>query len=81
MVVCYNATERGTLADLCSTLGIEDILMTNYLKTLIDQEFTQSEQEAILVHMADSVGNGWKYEFYREPRNGKNVLMVRVYTK
>ena len=55
--------------------------MTNYLKTLIDQEFTPSEQEAILVQMADAVGNGWKYEFYREPRNGRNVLMVRVYTK
>lgn len=54
--------------------------MTNYLKTLIDQEFTQSEQEAILVQMADAVGNGWKYEFYRELRNGRNVLMTRVYT-
>ena len=50
-------------------------------KSFIDQEFTPSEQEAILVQMADAVGNGWKYEFYREPRNGRNVLMVRVYTK
>ena len=55
--------------------------MTNYLKTLIDQEFTPSEQEAILVQMADAVGNGWKYEIYREQRNGKNVLMARVYWK
>lgn len=56
-------------------------MMTNYLKTIIDQEFTPSEQEAILVQMADAVGNGWKYEIYREPRNGRNVLMARVYTK
>ena len=55
--------------------------MTNYLKTLIDQEFTPSEQEAILVQMADAIGKGWKYEIYRELRNGKNVLMTRVYTK
>lgn len=53
--------------------------MTNYLKTLIDQEFTPSEQEAILVQMADAVGNVRKYEIYREQRNGKNVLMARVY--
>jgi hypothetical protein len=53
----------------------------NYLKTLIDQEFTASEQEAILVHVVDTVGDGRKYETYREPRNGKNVLMVRGYNK
>jgi hypothetical protein len=55
--------------------------MTNYLKTLVDQEFTSSEQLAILVQMADAVRDGRKYEIYREPRNGKNVLMVRVYNK
>lgn len=55
--------------------------MTNYLKTLIDQEFTSSEQEAILVQIADAVGDGRKYETYRELRNGKNVLMVRVCNK
>ena len=55
--------------------------MTDYLKTLIEQEFTASEQEAILVQMADAVGDGRKYEIYREPRNGKNVLMVGVYNK
>jgi hypothetical protein len=55
--------------------------MTDYLKNLIDQEFTLSEQQAILVHMADTVGDGRKYETYRELRNGKNVLMVRVYNK
>ena len=59
----------------------EDRKMTNYLKTLVDQEFTSSEQLAILVQMADAVGDGRKYEIYREPRNGKNVLMVRVYNK
>jgi hypothetical protein len=53
----------------------------DYIKTLIDQEFTASEQEAILVQMVDAVGDGRKYEIYREPRNGKNVLMVRVYPK
>jgi len=55
--------------------------MNDYLKTLIDQEFTPSEQEAILVQMADAVGDGRKYETYREPRNGKNVLMMRSYKK
>ena len=50
-------------------------------KSFIDQEFTPSEQEAILVQMADAVGDGRKYEIYRELRNGRNVLMVRVYSK
>ena len=55
-------------------------LMTDeqILKNLINQEFTPSEQIAILVQMADAVGDGRKYETYRELRNGKNVLMVRV---
>jgi hypothetical protein len=52
--------------------------MIDHLKHKIDQAFTPSEQQAILVHMADTVGDGRKYETYRELRNGKNVLMVKA---
>ena len=52
-----------------------------YLKNLINTEFTLSEQQAILVQMADAVGDGRMYETYREQRNDRDVLMVRVYPK
>ena len=51
--------------------------MTDYLKSVIDQEFTPSEQKALLIQVKNAIGDGRMYEFYREPRNGKNVLMVR----
>ena len=46
-------------------------------KSFIDQELPPSKQLSILVQMADAVGDGRKYEIYRELRNGKNILMVR----
>ena len=49
-------------------------------ESFIDQELPPSKQLSILVQIADAVGDGRKYEIYRELRNGKNVLMVRFIT-
>lgn len=55
--------------------------MTDYLKSVIDYAFTESEKEAVLLQVAVLTGSGSTMEFYREERNGKNVLMVRQKNK
>ncbi len=52
-----------------------------FLKNLIDREFTPFEQVAVLVQVEDAIDSDRLYEFYREPRNGRNILMARVYPK
>ena len=52
-----------------------------FLKNQIDQEFTPSEKEAVLVQVKDAIDSNRLFEFYREPRNGRNILMARVYPK
>ncbi len=55
--------------------------MNDYLKSCIDYAFTESEKEAVLLQVAALIGSGSTMEFYREERNGKNVLMVRQKNK
>ncbi len=55
--------------------------MNDYLKSCIDYAFTESEKEAVLLQVAALIGTGSTMEFYREERNGKNVLMVRQKNK
>ena len=52
--------------------------MTDHIKTTIDNTFTESEKEAVLLQVADLIDTGKKMETYREERNGKKVLMVRI---
>jgi hypothetical protein len=52
-----------------------------FLKNQIDQEFTPSEKEAVLIQVIDAIDSNRLFEFYREPRNGRNILMARVYPK
>jgi hypothetical protein len=51
--------------------------MNDYIKSSINYAFTESEKEAVLFQVAVLLGSGSTMEFYREERNGKNVLMVR----
>jgi hypothetical protein len=55
--------------------------MNDYLKSCIDYAFTESEKEAVLLQVAALIDTGNMMEFYREERNGKNVLMVRQKNK
>jgi hypothetical protein len=52
--------------------------MSDHIKTTIDNAFTESEKEAVLLQVADLINTGKKIETYREERNGKKVLMVRI---
>ena len=52
--------------------------MTNHIQTYIDDTFTESEKEAVLLQVADLIDTGRKMETYREERNGKKVLMVKI---
>jgi hypothetical protein len=48
---------------------------------MTDEQIFELVKEHFIEEWCEEDGNGWKYELYREPRNCKNVLMVRVYTK